>query len=266
MEINKIYNENCLDTMSKMPDNFIDLTVTSPPYDNLRDYKGYTFPFEEIAKELYRITKEGGIVVWVVNDSVIQGSETLNSFRQAIYFKDVCGFKVHDTMIYEKDFLSKPETNRYHQAFEYMFVLCKNSIKTFNPIKDKKSKDRWRTPPQIREKEGHMKKQKDYKKIDKDINGMRFNIWKYKSSFGFMDKDRNITKNHPAIMGLQIAKDHILSWSNENDLVYDPFMGSGTTMVGCLESNRNYIGSEISNEYYNIIMNRIKANNYNWVF
>lgn len=266
IEINKIYNENCLDTMKRMPDNFIDLTVTSPPYDNLRDYKGYSFPFEKIAKELYRITKEGGVVVWVVNDGTIEGSESLTSFKQVIYFKEVCGFKVHDTMIYEKDFLAKPDRNRYHQAFEYMFVLSKGFIKTFNPIKDKKLKYRWKTPKQIRKENGEMINHKNYTDINRDTNSMRFNIWKYKSSFGFNDKQSNIIKDHPAVMNLDIAKDHIVSWSNEGDTIYDPFMGSGTTVVGCLQLNRNYIGSEISSEYYNIIMNRLKANDYNWVF
>ena len=101
MELNKIYNEDCLVTMSRMPDNFIDLTVTSPPYDGLRDYNGYSFPFEDIAKELFRTTKEGGIVVWIVNDATINGSETLTSFKQAIYFNEV-GFNVHDTMIWRR--------------------------------------------------------------------------------------------------------------------------------------------------------------------
>ena len=101
MEINKIYNENCLDTMARMPDRFVDLTVTSPPYDGLRDYKGYSFPFEKIAKELFRVTKDGGVVVWVVGDATIKGSETGTSFKQALYFKEI-GFNVHDTMIYQK--------------------------------------------------------------------------------------------------------------------------------------------------------------------
>jgi DNA modification methylase len=266
MEINKIYNENCLDTMKRMTDNYIDLTVTSPPYDDLRDYKGYSFPFEEIAKELYRITKEGGVVVWIVNDSVKDGSETLTSFKQALYFKEVCGFKVHDTMIYEKDFLSKPDKNRYHQSFEYMFVLCKNSINTFNPIKDKKLKDRWKTPKAIRITNGEMKKQNNHSNTNKNMYGNRFNIWKYKSAHGFMDSDINFTKNHPAILNIKIVSDHITSWSNENDLIYDPFMGSGTTAISCLQLNRNFIGSEISEEYYNISLNRIKSHNYNYVF
>ena len=80
MEINKCYNENCLDTMAKMPDNFVDLTVTSPPYDNLRAYNGYSFDFEAVANELYRVTKQGGVVVWVVGDA------TINRLYSFIYF------------------------------------------------------------------------------------------------------------------------------------------------------------------------------------
>ena len=131
MDINKTYNENCLDTMKRMEDNFIDLTITSPPYDDLRTYNGYSFPFEDIAKELYRVTKNGGVVVWVVNDATKNGSETLTSFKQAIYFKEI-GFNVHDTMIYRK--LNPPPNagTRYHQSFEYMFVFSKGKPKTTN--------------------------------------------------------------------------------------------------------------------------------------
>lgn len=131
METNKIYNENCLDTMAKMPDNFIDLTVTSPPYDNLRDYKGYSFPFEEIAKELYRVTKQGGVLVWVVGDATVKGSESGTSFRQALYFKEI-GFNLHDTMIYEKPQACFGSNLCYLQSFEYMFILSKGKPKTIN--------------------------------------------------------------------------------------------------------------------------------------
>jgi DNA modification methylase len=126
MEINKIYNENCLETMAKMPDNFIDLTVTSPPYDDLRTYNGYCFDFENVAKQLFRVTKIGGVLVWVVNDKTQKGSETGTSFRQALFFMD-CGFRLHDTMIWEKKnpIPNDPRQNRYIQATEYMFVFSK---------------------------------------------------------------------------------------------------------------------------------------------
>ena len=138
MELNKIYNEDCLDTMAKMPDNFINLTVTSPPYDNLRQYNGYSFDFESIAKELFRVTKQGGVVVWIVGDETVKGSETGTSFKQALFFKEI-GFNLHDTMIYQKHNFSNPSSNRYHQIFEYMFVFSKGKPKTFNPIKDRKN-------------------------------------------------------------------------------------------------------------------------------
>lgn len=267
MEINKIYNENCLDTMKRMTDNYIDLIVTSPPYDDLRDYKGYSFPFEEVAKELYRITKEGGVVVWIVNDSVKDGSETLTSFKQALYFKEVCGFKVHDTMIYQKHNFSNPSSNRYHQIFEYMFILSKDLPKTFNPIKDRKNvfhgKSEWGSwgKNNTRQKDGTLLESK--KKENKEY-GMRYNIWKVNTKNGVFIEE--YIRQHPAIFPEELCKDNILSWSNENDLIYDPFMGSGTTAISCLQLNRNFIGSEISEEYCNISLNRIKSHNYNYVF
>ena len=254
MEINKIYNENCIDTMAKMPDNFINLTVTSPPYDKLRDYNGYSFPFEDIAKELYRVTKEGGVVVWVVNDSTKNGSESLTSFRQAIYFKEI-GFNVHDTMIYAKSNYIPLTHNRYEQQFEYMFVFSKGKPKTFNPLmKENKQVG------QI--KGGTFRQNKDEKGArHKDIGvakeSIKPNIWFYNVGMANSTKDK-IAFNHSAIFPEQLAQDHILSWSNENDLIYDPFMGSGTTAKMAILNNRKFIGSEISEEYCKIIETRIK--------
>ncbi len=253
MEVNKIYNENCLDTMAKMPDNFIDLTVTSPPYDNLRDYKGYSFPFEEIAKELYRVTKQGGVVVWIVADATIKGSETGTSFRQALYFMD-CGFRLHDTMIYQK---VNPVPNevgfRYQAAFEYMFVFTRGKPKSFNPLmvpcamygKAKPKRD----GRQFRQVDGTMKASHGlkYNKPEK----FRHNIWQYALSGAHA---------HPATFPEALARDHIISWSNEGDTVFDPFMGSGTTAKMAILNNRNWIGSEISKEYCEIAEKRINGN------
>ena len=240
IEINKIYCENNLETMAKMPDDFIDLTVTSPPYDNLRQYNGYSFDFENVAKELFRVTKDGGVVVWVVGDATIDGSETGTSFRQALYFME-CGFRLHDTMIYEKNGAAYPahkKSSRYTQIFEYMFVFCKGNIKTHNLICDKENK--WA---------GH----KDFSgKIKNPVPDFspRNNIWKYTTSF-------NDKTDHPAVFPEELAQDHILSWSNEGDLVYDPFMGSGTTAKMAHKYNRNWIGSEISEEYVKIAEERL---------
>ena len=249
MKTNKIYNENCLDTMSRMNDSFIDLTVTSPPYDNLREYKGYSFDFEPIAKELYRVTKGGGVVVWIVGDATIKGSESGTSFKQALYFKE-CGFNLHDTMIYQKS--TPPLThNRYEQNFEYMFIFSKGKINTFNGIREsRKYKDN-------REDKAFGKNKDD--SIDrgyssKDTTRLKRNVWKFFASGGSSDK---IASNHPAIFPEQLANDHIISWSNENDIVYDPFAGSGTTAKMSIANNRNWIASEISEEYCLIAKDRI---------
>ncbi len=254
MEINKIYNENCIETMAKMPDNFIDLTVTSPPYDNLREYKGYSFPFEEIAKELFRVTKNGGVVVWVVGDATMNGSESGTSFKQALYFMSI-GFNLHDTMIYHKNNAMPLTHNRYDPCFEYMFVFSKGKPKAFNPLMDKTL-----NAGQIKKRElevkmagiaGHQSRNRNEHTVVKSEK-YRKNLWSYS-----VGTESDKTK-HPAPFPEQLANDHILSWSNEGDLVYDPFMGSGTTAKMAILNNRKYIGSEISEEYCKIAEQRLK--------
>ena len=250
MQINEIYNENCLEPKKRMPDNFLDLTVTSPPYDNLRTYKGFIFPFEEIAKELYRVTKIGGVVVWVVGDATIKGSETGTSFRQALFFME-CGFRLHDTMIYHKS--TPPLThNRYEQHFEYMFIFSKGKPKSFNAIFISKTyKDSRLNKPYRREKNGDI----DTGFVSDSKSKIKGNIWKVFAGGGASDR---IASKHPAIFPEQLANDHIISWSNEGDLVFDPFMGSGTTAKMAILNKRNYIGSEISSEYCEIIKKRLE--------
>jgi site-specific DNA-methyltransferase (adenine-specific) len=268
MELNKIYNEDCLVTMGNMPDNSINLTVTSPPYDDLRTYNnhisgkktefnGYSFDFENIAKELYRTTKEGGVVVWVVGDGTEKGSETGTSFRQALYFKEI-GFNIHDTMIYMKNNFSNPSSNRYHQIFEYMFVLSKGKPKTFNSIKDRKNVyggqvGSWgkNTSRQV---DGTMVERK--RKIIEEY-GQRYNVWTFKTSKNGQEDE--IAYQHPAIFPTQLVKDHIMSWTNPGDLIFDPFMGSGTTARAAIQTERSYLGSEISKEYHDICVKRLEV-------
>ncbi len=254
MEINKIYNENCLDTMAKMPDNFIDLTVTSPPYDNLREYKGYSFAFEEIAKELYRVTKDGGVVVWIVGDSHIDGSESGTSFKQVLYFKEQ-GFYLHDTMIYQKSGAGAVGSNKcYIQNFEYMFVLSKGKAKTTNLIQDRKNKKVCTTITNGSRDKNNADNERKYRTITTKEFGRRFNIWQIEQR----NNQDEFHLLHPAPFPQQLANDHIISWSNEGDLVYDCFMGSGTTAKMAMINKRNYIGSEISKEYCEIAEHRLK--------
>ncbi len=253
--MNKIINGNCAEILKNISDNSVDLTITSPPYDNLREYQGYDFKFEEIAQQLFRVTKNGGIIVWVVSDATINGSESGTSFKQALYFKEI-GFNIHDTMIYLKSGISSPSQNRYPQAFEYMFVFSKGSPKTFNILKDRKN--RWgghKTfgSPSQRNKDGEL-----IKKPQREISewGARYNVWEIEQGKDRSTKDE-FAFEHPAIFPEELARDHILSWSNIEDLVLDPMCGSGTTCKIAKELKRKFIGIEISSEYCLIAEKRI---------
>jgi DNA modification methylase len=236
--IDTIFNENCVETMRRMPDGFVNLTVTSPPYDDLREYEGFQFDFEAIAAELYRVTNDDGIVVWVVGDAVVNGSETGSSFRQALRFMEL-GFRLHDTMIYEKNsstWPAKKTGNRYSQIFEYMFVLAKGEVNC-KLLCDKPNK--WA---------GH----KDYSgKFANPVPDFspRTNIWRYVTSTNGV--------KHPAPFPELLAQDHILTWSEPGAVVYDPFMGSGTTAKMAKLNDRHYVGSEISANYCAIANERL---------
>lgn len=254
--INQVFNENAIKTMQRMPDNFVKLTITSPPYEDMRKYKGFDFDFENIAKQLYRVTQIGGCLVWVVGDKTIKQGESGNSFRQALHFMSI-GFKLHDTMIYLKDSISFPETTRYSQVFEYMFVFVKGKIKTHNILKDRKNKhagvkiitggERQTDGSILKRRRGNVLKE----------FGSRFNVWEISTGYGKSSKDK-IAYKHPAIFPEKLVEGHILTWSNVGDLIYDPFMGSGTVAKMCLLTQRHYIGSEISSEYIEIINERLK--------
>lgn len=251
--LNKIYNMDCIEGMRKLPDNSVDLTVTSPPYDNLRTYNGFSWDFEVTAKELYRVTKQGGVVVWIVADATIKGSETGTSFSQALYFKEI-GFNLHDTMIWNKGTLTFPNPLRYHNGFEYMFILSKGKPKTVHLIEDRVNKYRGTlihgTDRQVN---GELNRQSgNGKRKVKDV-GARFNVWNIPPVQS--SKERT---GHPAQFPKKLVVDHIISWSKEGDLVLDPFMGSGTTAVAAKESNRNYIGFDVSKEYCDIASKRLE--------
>lgn len=256
MDLNRIYNENCLDTMARMPDDFLDLVVTSPPYDDLRSYKGYSFDFEAIAKELFRVLKVGGVVVWVVGDKTKDWGESLTSFRQALFFQEI-GFKV-ETMIYQKNSASAydPDCLKYKQVFEYSFVLAKGKPAVFNPIKDHKTTGKAVVGKTSRKANGEIRTSHKSRIEVYDFQ-VRHNIWRYMVGFNLTSKDV-ISFSHPATFPEQLAADHIYSWSNEGDLVYDPFMGSGTTAKMAHLKNRKWIGSEISAEYVALAEKRLQ--------
>ncbi|MDO5760146.1 MAG: site-specific DNA-methyltransferase [Bacteroidota bacterium] len=236
--------------MEKLEDESIDFVITSPPYDDIRNYNGYSFDFERIAKELFRIIKQGGVVVWVVADATKNGSETGTSFRQALRFMEL-GFNLHDTMIYYKNNPMPQTGNRYHQMFEYMFCFSKGVPKTFNPIKEA-TKYRGLANMKNRGKDGVL----NYEKVERSIEKKVGNVFAYSIGGGITTPDK-IAYKHPAIFPEKLVKDQIITWTNELEVVYDPFMGSGTTAKVAELLHRKWIGSEISKEYVDIAQERI---------
>jgi DNA modification methylase len=255
---NKIIQGDCLEIMKTLEDKSIDMVLTSPPYDNLRTYKGnLTWDFNGVAKEIYRVLKDGGICVWVVGDGTDKnGSETLTSFKQALYFKEI-GFNVHDTMIYQKNSYPFPPTNRYYQVFEYMFVFSKGKPKYTNILRVPTIGYKHKTSTQ-RQKDGTMTNMKYQMGLDTRKGD---NIWKLNVGFGKSSLDK-ISFEHPATFPEKLAEDHILSWSQEGDLILDPFAGSGTTGKMANKNNRNYILIEKEPEYIEIIKQRLSVDNF----
>lgn len=253
LDFNIIYNENCLDTMSRMEDNSIDCVITSPPYDNLRDYHGYVFDFERIGSELFRIMKQGGVIVWIVGDATIKGSETGTSFKQALFFKEL-GFNLHDTMIYQKTGSPFIGIHRYTQLFEYMFVLSKGAPKTFNPIMRKNKCAGQLSNRAYRDKDGQIKELGDVMPIkEESVEG---NVWLIVTGGG-ITKDK-FAFSHPAMFPEELVSKHIRSWTNPGNVIYDPFMGSGTTAKVAWLMDRQFIGSEMSYDYFALANRRIK--------
>lgn len=239
-----------------IPDNYIDLTVTSPPYDDLRNYNGFIFDYQSMLKELYRVTKQGSVVVWVVGDKTQNGSETLTSFQHALYAKSI-GFNVHDTQIYYKNNPIPTAGNRYHQHFEYMFVFSKGKPKTFNPIMEE-CKYTGLANMKNRGKEGSL----EYTKIERTKTKKVGNVFFYSIGGGITTKDK-IAYSHPALFPDKLAEDQVTTWSNEGDIVFDPMCGSGTTCKMAWINKRNFIGVDISGEYINDIC-KPRLEQYDW--
>lgn len=255
----KLIQGDCLEKMKDIPDGSIDLTVTSPPYDNLRTYNGNNTLWGEhiwkvVIQELFRVTKQGGVVVWVVGDATIKGSETGTSFKQALFAKE-CGFNLHDTMIWNKGNFTAVGAlkNSYAPVFEFMFVWTKGKLKTFNPIKDRKNKFFGNKYHQtVRQRDGTTRDGSGKGKKYITEYGQRHNVWL------IYPENSNNKRCHPAQYPEQLVEDHILSWSNEGDTVFDPFMGSGTTGKMAKQLGRNFIGIELDQEYFKIAEKRME--------
>ncbi len=252
LPLNEIICGDAVEIMKAMPPNSIDLVVTSPPYDELRNYNGYVFNFEGMARGLLRVIKKGGVLVWVVGDKINKGNRSLTSFRQALFFQDI-GFNAHDVMVYRKKNTPFMRSNAYTNCYEFMFVLTKGSPKTFNPLKTKTIRQGQEMLPFNKKADGVNKKTKGELKPEKTLT----NIWDYAVGFGGSTSDK-IAFQHTAIFPEKLAEDHILSWTKTGDVVFDPMCGSGTTCKMAAINKRHYIGCDISKEYVELTKKRLK--------
>lgn len=250
---NRLYVADCVEFMARMDAGIVDLTVTSPPYDNLRNYDGYSFDFEAIARGLFRVTKPGGVVVWVVGDKINRGQRTLSSFRQGLFFQEI-GFRMHDVMIYRKKNTPFMRSNAYTNAYEFMFVLSKGSPKTFRPLKEPTVRSGYEML--VHNKGPDAVNNKVLKELKKEKT--RTNIWAYAVGMGGTTRDK-VAFRHPAVFPEKLAGDHIRSWTEPGDLVFDPMCGSGTTPKMALLAGRDYIGVDISLDYIAIAEQRMEA-------
>lgn len=251
----KLIHDDCVNALKHLEQDSIDLTVTSPPYDDLRKYKDSLEWGEHVwsvlIDELYRVTAEGGVVVWICQDKCVNGGESMTSFKQALRFGEA-GFRLYDTMIWNKPSPQAPTEGRYYDVFEYMFVFSKGKPKTLNLLKDRKNKSagsvsnkETRSCREDRRNTGKKRMVAEYSR--------RFNVWN-------IGRGRNKT-SHPAVYPEELALGHIESWSNEGDVVLDPFMGSGTTGKVAVETGRAFVGVEKVREYYEISHQRIHSLN-----
>jgi site-specific DNA-methyltransferase (adenine-specific) len=242
--------------LKTLPTESIDMIITSPPYGTMRKYNGYSFDFESIAFQLFRLIKPGRCIVWVMGDQTIDGCENLMAFKQANYFKQL-GLNI-ETMIYEKKSFLPQNINRYNHVFEYMFVMSKGAIKVFNPVMvDRKffdsrtTKKMHRSSDGVFKKEGHLLTTPQVKLT---------NVWKIACAGGQSSKDKEAYQ-HPAIMPEELAENHILSWSNPGEIILDPLCGSGTSLKMAGLHGRKYLGIDSSQEYCDLAKNRLKKYN-----
>ena len=260
MKRNFIYTGDCLKILKTFGNEIFDFCLTSPPYDDLREYDNKSdFDFEKfkrIAKELFRVLKKGGVLVWVVGDATVKGSETSTSFKQALYFKNI-GFRLHDTMIYHKESTPYPSKDRYNQAFEYMFVLSKGKPKTFNPLHDRtkyKNSEIGKVLKKTqRNSDGTLEKTESVARKLK----IKSNVWTISAGYNHTTQYQPAFE-HPAMFPEELAIAHIRSWTNRGDLVLDPFAGAGTTLVAAKLLDRDYVGIEINPVYVEIAKDRLQ--------
>jgi len=257
-KLNTIHCGHSEQLMLALPGDSIDLVVTSPPYGQLRAYDGYYMAFKPMAEQIARVLKIGGVLVWVEGDESDELGESGVSFQHALYFRNECSLRLHDTMIYMKAGASYPSQDKYYQCFEYMFILSKGKPKTFNPLKDRENRwygQKWSKVRTRRQQDGSLSSQ-TWDADEGEKYGVRFNIWQY--AVGAGNHGDPICHEHPAPFPEALARDHILSWSSPGDIVFDPMCGSGTTLAMAHQEGRKWLGFDISQKYCELSERRVR--------
>lgn len=231
----------------------VNMVMTSPPYDGIRDYgEGFKpLDWQTCLTLLSQKILPGGVMVWNVGDQTVDGSESGTSFKQALHVMSQ-GLRLHDTMIYAKEGVTFPDANRYHPAFEYMFVFSNGAPKHFNGIKDWRNK--WagtKMHGTDRNKDGTTTTISGVGRPVPEL-GLRRNWWVIPNAYN------GDTEGHPAPMPYAMAYDHIASWSAPGETVLDPFLGSGTTALAAMKQGRKFVGIEIDEGYFEIAVKRVR--------
>ena len=259
-ELNRVYTGECVKRMKYIPNNSVDLIVTSPPYDELRDYKGNSsFDLHQVGIEVFRVLKEGGIAAMVIQDQTKNFGKSLTSFRTIIDWCDEIGFKLFETVIYRKNGSEGAWwTKRFRVDHEYMPIFLKGERPQFfnkEPLKIKSKHG-----GKVMKGSGSRKTNGETQEtVTRAINSMkcRGTIWNY-----LMAGDKNpLKRKHPAVFPDKIPFDFIQCFCPENGIVLDPFTGSGSTLVMAQKLGRYFIGFDIEESYCDVANQRLVEEN-----
>ncbi len=256
LPLNKIICGDCVEVLKSIPDNSIDLVVTSPPYDGIRKYNGFSFNLHSTGKELFRVLKDGGIIAMVIQDQTKNFGKSLTSFKTIIDWCENVGFKLFETIIYKKHGAEGAWwTKRFRVDHEYIPIFLKGERPAYfnkEPLKiPSKHGGKTMTGCATRLTNGKTLKSKRV-----FINPMkcRGTLWDYTTC----GDGTRLKHQHPATFPDKIPVDFIRCFCPKNGIVLDPFIGSGTTALAAIQLNRNYIGIDISKEYCELAKKRIR--------
>lgn len=254
--VDKVHCMECVEGMEMLPDDCVDLVVTSPPYDAVRKYNGFAFDLHQTGAQIHRVLKDGGIAAMVIQDQTKDFGKSLTSFRTIIDWCDSFGFKLFECVIYRKNGSEGAWwKHRFRVDHEYIPLFLKGDRPAYF---DKQ-------PLRVPSKHGgKVMSGSGNRRTDGATNGTvrreinatkcRGTIWNY-----LMAGDKNpLKRKHPAVFPDAIPSDLIQCFCPPGGIVLDPFIGSGSTAVQALKHERHFIGFDISQEYCDLCNQRLE--------